>query len=200
MYLPKHQYTIKQLTSTEGRFQYEDGTPFTQFNYIELSSGVKYDVPKADLSIGDFRRARKIISPVELLDPRLDLDMLKSFIPTAPLGRVSIGRYFVKHKVLNRFTEVDYQTYTRLNTDTPSHLEFGELVWHIVGPKYDINRLGMLQEGTVTKNKRQVDQLQKKIPGISSYLTNLELLSDPNFKDQVQTSSNIVKITLPSPS
>lgn len=200
MYIPKHQYTIKQLTSTEGRFQYEDGTPFTNFNYVELSNGLKYDVSKSDLSVGDFRRARKIISPVELLDPRLDLDMLKSFIPTAPIGKVSINRYFIKHKVLNRITEVDQETYTRFNTDTPSHLEFGELVWHVIGPKYDINKLGMLQEGTVTKNKRQVDQLQKILPGISTYLTNLEFLSDPNFKDQLQTSSNIIKITLPSPS
>jgi hypothetical protein len=200
MYLPKHQYTVKQTTSTEGRFQYEDGTPFTQFDYVELSNGIKYDVPKSDLSLGDFRRAKKIISPVELLDPKLKLDISKSYIPTAPVGKVTINRYFVKHKVLNKFTEVDQQTYNALNTETASHLEFGQLVWHIAGPKYDINKSGMLQEGTVTKNKRQVEELQKTLPGVSSYLTNLEFLSDPNYKDQEQTSSNILKIILPSPS
>jgi hypothetical protein len=126
--------------------------------------------------------------------------LLRSFIARKKAGQKQKHRYFVKHKVINKFTEVDQQTYNSLNTETASHLEFGQLVWHIVGPKYDINKLGMLQEGTVTKNKRQVEELQKTLPGISSYLTNLEFLSDPNYKDQEQTSSNILKIILPSPS
>lgn len=200
MYIPKHQYTIKLATSTEGRLQYEDGTPLAQASYIELSNGLKFDVPKADLAIGDFRRAKKILAPEEFLNPKLAFDILKSFIPKIPVGKVSLDRYFVKHKVLGRIVEVDQNTHDSLNTDTDSHLAFGRLVWHVAGPKYDLHSSGMIQEGTVTKNKREVEQLEKTLPGISTYLNNLEFLSDPKFSDQVPTSPNILKITLPSPS
>ena len=71
MYIPKHQYEIKTLLDTEGRLQYEDGTPFGKSSYVELSNGLRYDVPADDLAKGIFDRAKKIFAPTDFRDPKL---------------------------------------------------------------------------------------------------------------------------------
>ena len=65
MYVPEHQYEIKQLLDTEGRIQYENGKPFSGTTYIEFSNGDKYDIQVSDLNRGDFSKAKKLISQIE---------------------------------------------------------------------------------------------------------------------------------------
>lgn len=199
MYIPKHQYEIKTILDTEGRLQYEDGTPFGKSSYVELSNGLRYDVPADDLAKGIFDRAKKILAPTDFRDPKLSLNFLSAFIPTRPLGKTSIQRYFMKHKVTGKIVEIDLDTYSFLDNNRPSHIEVAQTTWHTAGPLYDINTLNITQEGTVTKNTRQLDELEKSISGIKSYVTDLTFLSDPQYKDQrpQPASTNII---LPSPS
>lgn len=66
MYIPEHQYSIKTLVTTEGRFSYENGEPFSGTRYVEFTNGDKYDVPVSDLDRGNFSRAKKILAPTDL--------------------------------------------------------------------------------------------------------------------------------------
>lgn len=61
MYIPEHQYVIKQSLGAEDKLQYENGKPFSGTAYVEFTNGDKYDISVADLNRGDFRKAKKII-------------------------------------------------------------------------------------------------------------------------------------------
>lgn len=201
MYIPKHQYIIKQLVTTEGRFQYEDGRPFSGTEYVEFSNGDKYQVPNADLANGDFRKAKKLFAPTDLLNFALLLDFNKIYVPTRPDNRIAISRYFAKNKVNNQIVEVDYSTFTRaLPFSKTTHIEVGRLTWHISGPSYDTNTLDLFEEGTITKNKREVDTLNKSLTGIDTYVTDFTFLSDPKYTQMVDPQNNTTVIQLPSPS
>jgi hypothetical protein len=200
MYIPSHQYEVKALVDTEQRLQYENGTPFTGSKYVELTNGTKYDVPNSDLEKGNFDRGRKLLTPINFRDPRLALSFLTPFIPKRKPGKTTIKRKFVKHKVTGKIIEVDENKYQEVFTEEPSHLAFGELTLHIAGPLYDISSLNILQEGTITKNAREVQVLERSLPGVSSYLGDLTFLSDPQYVDQTPQIPLNTTIILPSPS
>ncbi len=200
MYIPSHQYEVKVLVDTEQRLQYENGTPFTGSKYVELTNGTKYDVPSSDLEKGNFDRGRKLLTPINFRDPRLALSFLAPFIPKRKPGKTTIKRKFVKHNVTGKIIEVDDNKYQEVFTEEPSHLSFGELTWHIAGPRYDISSLNILQEGTVTKNAREVQALERKLPGVSSYVVDLTFLSDPQYVNQTPQIPLNINIVLPSPS
>jgi hypothetical protein len=201
MYIPEHQYIIKQLVTTEGRFQYESGQPFSGTEYVEFSNGDKYDVPKSDIANGDFRKAKKLFAPTDLLNFALLLDFSKIYLPTRPENKLSIPRYFAKNKVSNQIVEIDYSTYSRaIPFSRTTHIEVGTLTWFITGPPYDTNTLDIFEEGTISKNKREVDTLNKSMTGIDTYVTDFTFLSDPNYSQMVDPQENTITIQLPSPS
>ena len=201
MYIPEHYYKIVTDIDREYRFQYEDdSTGFEGISYVELPDGTRYDVPADDLKKGIFNRARKIIAPFVLPDIRSSINFLLPFIPKRKTGKVSIKRYFVKHKVTGQIVELDIETYTNLFTDEPSHVAFGELDWYIAGPLYDINNSNFLQEGTTTKNARGVDKLENNLPGIKFYVRDLTFLSDPQYVTQTPQTNQTLNIIVPSPS
>lgn len=199
MFIPRHYYEIVTDIDREYRFQYEDGTGFEGTQYVELSDGTRYDVPPDDLEKGIFNRARKIIAPFVLPDVRASIDFLTPFIPKRKSGKTTMKRFFVKHKVTGKILEVDSDKYQELYTDESTHIAFGDLTWHIAGPLYDINILNMLQEGTVTKNTRELNNLEKTLPGIKLYVRDLTFLSDPNYADQKPQSPQNKNIVLSSP-
>jgi hypothetical protein len=200
MYVPKHQYEVKTLLEPEGRIRYTDGTPFAGSKYVEFSNGVKYDVPEQDLQKGIFDRARKIETQVDTQDPKLLLDFLKTFIPKRPSGKPKTTRYFMKRKVDSKIVEIDKDSFDALNNGLPSHIVTGQMEWYTAGPLYDISSLNMTQEGTTTKNARELENLEKTLPGIKSYVRDLTFLSDPQYADQKPQIAQSPITSLPSPS
>lgn len=204
MYIPSHQYKKVQYLpfderGGDGQFVYEDdNTPFSKNQYIELTNGDLYDVPSDDLEKGIFDRARKIKTNA-IKDIRKLVNFLIPFIPKRKQGKTKIKRLFVKHKVTGKILEVDSDRYAELFTEEASHLAFGEMDWYIAGPIYDINTLNILQEGTTTKNARELDKLERTLPGIKSYVRDLTFLSDPQYVDQKPQPAQR-PIILPSPS
>lgn len=186
-------------TGGNGEYSYEDdGTPFTGSQYVEFTNGDLYDVPQQDLEKGNFRRARKIKTNALKGAAKL-LTFLIPFIPKRPLGKTKMKRFFVKHKVTNDILEVDSDRYSELFTNEPSHLVFGQMEWHISGPLYDINNLNYIQEGTVTKNARELEKLERTLPGASLYVRDLTFLSDPQYANQTPQITETLNIVLPSP-
>lgn len=205
MYIPSHQYKVVSFvlvgeSGGNGEYYYEDdNTPFTGTQYVEMTNGDLYDVPPADLEKGIFSRARRIKTN-RITDASKLINFLAPFIPLRLLGKTKMKRFFIKHKVTTQILEVDSDMYSELFTNDPSHLAFGSMDWHIAGPLYDINNLNYLEEGTVTKNARELDNLEKKLPGIKSYVRDLTFLSDPQYANQTPQITQTRNIVLPSPS
>lgn len=200
MYIPDHQPIVKKLISTEGRFQYENGKPFSGVEYVEFTNGDKYEVPKSDLVDGDFRKAKKIIAPSDLVNYASLLDFKKIYIPKRPENRLTISRYFAKNKSTGKITEIDYFTYSKVfSFSLNSHIEVASLTWHISGPPYDSKTLNIFEEGTINKNMREVELLSKRFSGIDKYVVDFKFLADPKYSEMTEPQDNLDKIVLPSP-
>ena len=200
MYIPKHQYQVKNIVDPEGRVSFEDGTAFDTGKYVELSNGLRYYVPEDDLKKGIFDRAKKLLIDTDNLSPKLSLDFLKTFIPKRPSGKAKITRYFMKNKVDGKIVEIDRETFDRFNNGEPSHIAFAELPWYIAGPLYDETNNSMTMEGTVSKNQKELNSLEKTFPGIKSYVRDLTFLSDPQYVNQKPQEMSTPVTVLPSPS
>jgi hypothetical protein len=200
MYIPKHQYQVKNILDPEGQVTFEDGTPFATGKYVELSNGLRYFVPEDDLKKGIFDRAKKLIIETDNQSPNLSLNFMKTFIPKRPSGKAKMGRYFMKNKVDSKIVEIDRETFDRFNNGEASHIAFAELPWYIAGPLYDETNNSMTMEGTVSKNQKELNSLEKTFPGIKSYARDLTLLSDPQYVNQKPQERMTPIPNIPSPS
>ncbi len=106
----------------------------------------------------------------------------------------------MKRKVDSKIVEIDKTSFDTLNTGLPSHIVVGQMEWYTAGPLYDISSLNMTQEGTTTKNARELNNLEKTLPGIKSYVRDLTFLSDPQYADQKPQIAQKPITSLPSPS
>jgi hypothetical protein len=201
MYIPKHQYeVVNVLDGTHAELFFEDGTPFSGSSFVRLSNGLKFQVPSDDLAKGIFDKAKKIVSPEDNINPKSILNFLKRFVPKRPSGTSKISRYFMKNKVDGKIAEIDRESFSRLNDGEASHVVVAELTWYIAGPLYDFTSNNMTLEGTVNKNSKELDILERKFPGIKSYVTDLTFLSDPQYANQTPQVISNPNIVLPSPS
>jgi hypothetical protein len=200
MYVPKHQFTIKRLASTESRVQYEDGTPYTKGSYVELSNGSVYDVPNDDLQKGDFSRARKLINAFLPLVVGTGLLILKSFIAKKKAGEKTITRYFIRHKSAKQVIEVSEEGFKAELQNPVSYKQGVSLPWQISGPVQDYEVNGFRYEGVVTKNKRAVEEAKKTIPTLDQYITDYAFLAEDVEKYEAATDRTPDRFYIPSPS
>lgn len=203
MYIPSHQYVIQQIGTGEHSYlTYADGTPFLGTSVVKLSNGTMYDVPPNDLARGLFDNAKKlrITEVLTSSNPKLSISFLKNFVPERPSGKAKISRYFMKNKVDGKIVEIGRETFDRFNDGATSHIIFAELPWYIAGPLYDVTENNMTMEGTVSKNQKELDFLEKTFPGIKSYVRDLTFLSDPQYVNQKPQELTRLSTILPSPS
>lgn len=96
-------------------------------------------------------------------------------IPTKNFQDIFIYRYFAKSKIDFSILEISNETYNLLlNKSTKYHYPTFDILsiqWYVSSPSTDLIRDGFLQEGSITKNKRQIINAERKLPGISQYLT-----------------------------
>lgn len=199
MYLPRHQYTVKRLASTEGRVEYEDGTPYTKGSYVELSNGDAYDVPSEDLERGDFSRARKLINTFLPLAIGTGLSLLRSFITKKRAGQKTISRYFVRHKSARQVIEVSEDEF---RTELQNPVNYKQLVavpWQISGPVEDYEVNGFKYEGVITRNKKAVEAAKGIIPTLDQYVTDYAFLADDIGKFEALIERSPDQFYLPSP-
>lgn len=194
MYVPKFKQTKALFTQGEDFLVEQTLVPYKGY-YIKLSNGDAYsgDVYKRGQSL-------KLI-PIQQSAPQQedlvavdydiitqDLESLKltktlpvpSYIPTRNDQDAKIQRFFAKSKIDGRIIEISKQTYLSLeNKETIYHYPTYQILqveWFINSPANDVVVSGHKVEGSITKNRRQILQAEKAMPGISQYLNPSQLV------------------------
>jgi len=91
--------------------------------------------------------------------------------------RGNIIRYFLKHRSTGIISEVSQEVYKAIIDKKPLYYypsyTTGRLTWRIQGPRSTTIRQGYKVPGAVSINKAAVESLERTLPGISSYLSDL---------------------------
>ena len=192
MYIPKFKQT-KPLY-TEGNLFLEEltGKSYTGF-YIRTSKGEYYSGTFYERGISQKLVLKQTISTSSQVFPE-DYDIVKQdnialslkltevlpdYVATRRDDVVAINRYFAQKKSDNSIQEISNETYVKLLTqDTQYHYpsyRIVEIKWFINGPLEDTFQNGVLREGIIVKNNRQIIQGEKIIYGLSSFITPTQL-------------------------
>jgi len=91
--------------------------------------------------------------------------------------RGNIIRYFLKHRSTGVISEVSQEVYRAIIDRKPLYYypsyTTGRLTWRIRGPRSTTTRQGYRIPGAISINKAAVESLERTLPGISSYLSDL---------------------------
>lgn len=107
------------------------------------------------------------------------LSYFKKALTAGELIRGIARRFFIQDKKNNKILETDKQTYLQAKKETPNK-RFAEIEWIIKGPSEDKVINNYKYEGAESKNKKTIQDLEKQMPGISTYITNYkEFVQEP---------------------
>lgn len=135
------------------------------------------------------------------------IDIPKSPEKQAPMGGFFVNkvtqseresgvlkRYFIQDKNNNKITEVDKQTHLQAQNNLVN-TNFAQADWIVEGPAEDKIFNGFPFEGAESKNKKTINALESKIPGISTFVTDYKyLVVDPILAQKpVITSQTITQ-------
>lgn len=179
---------------------FEDGTPFTGSTVIELSNNVKYVVPAADLELGDFSRARRLIEAGVTVGTQALTPLLRSFIARIKQGLNFIKRFFVKHKVTGSIVEISQEDYELELRNPQPYRQLLAIDWIVKGPVEDFEVSGHIYEGSKTRNRAAVLAAEQIMPGISSFITDYEFLAQDKDKFEPAQIREKIPTNLPAPS
>ena len=206
MYLPKHQFT-KQVVSTLlpplGLEEFPNltdslGNLFTKPEAVLTSEGEFYDVPAEDLEKGIFTNAIQLFAnPV--LETQKGPD--NAFVEPTDKEKESckFERYFTKNKSTGKIKELTKADYQNANLRGKPYELFAKTDWIVCGPLPDQVINGYFLEGTESKNRKLVDELEKQIPGIQDVLTDYgQFVTDTT--PPAPAPAPKTKITIPAPS
>ena len=94
-----------------------------------------------------------------------------------PSEKVYVGvtrKYFAMHRSDKTILEINLRTYRELvaKSNKYDHLLYviGMLTWDTTNPVGDVMQGKYLLEGSNTKNLREVEKLEKTLPGLKDYL------------------------------
>lgn len=94
-----------------------------------------------------------------------------------PSEKVYVGvtrKYFAMHRSDKTILEISLRTYRELvaKSNKYDHLLYvvGMLTWDTTNPVEDVIQGKYLLEGSNTKNLREVEKLEKTLPGLKDYL------------------------------
>ena len=101
------------------------------------------------------------------------------------VNQQQLQRYFLQRKNdLNNIIEIDsaqFDLYANQQIDNNLYTAI-ELTWYITGNVDDVNINNSKQFGVISKNKNSVINAERRMPGISSKLSNLlEFYTDTDF-------------------
>lgn len=189
MYIPKFKQTLPRYTNGEEYKLESTGETYTGF-YFETSNQEYYTgrsyargaskklVAQVDQTLGTETPIPQRYDDLKQDKTSLQLTVtlkLPLHIPTKNFQDIFIFRYFAKSKIDFSILEISKETYDLLfNKSTKYHyptFDILALQWYVSSPSTDLIRDGFLQEGSITKNKKQVVNAERKLPGISQYLT-----------------------------
>lgn len=202
MYLPKHQYTQINVADllpdgTLGDLLADTvGNLFTKSEITKTSAGEYYDVPPEDLEKGIFTNATQYFLP-ENPQPGPTNAFVK---PTEKDKQACMfKRYFTKNKSTGKIKELTKGDYQQARGRAKNYELFAKTDWNLCGPLSDQEINGYFLEGTASKNKKLVDELEKQLPGIKDILTDYGQFVDDKTPPAPAPKAP-TKITVPAPS
>jgi hypothetical protein len=204
MYLPKHQFTSISVSDllTQGGTQVATvlttaaGKLFNKREIIITSEGELYDVPPSDLEKGIFTNATQYFIPTEEAQP-----LGNAFVEPTDKEKEAckFERYFTKNKSTGKIKELTKADYQGASLSPKNYESFAKTDWIVCGPLPDQVINGYFLEGTESKNRKLVDELEKQIPGIQDVLTDYgQFVTDTT--PPAPAPAPKTKITIPAPS
>lgn len=161
MYLPKNKFRVKY--SNGGEFTLPDGSDFVG-SYIETSGG-------NFIQGSSLQDAKETLTPVANQTDLVELDIPFNdyFGPTQEdYSKGFFTRYIIQERATGIIKEVNkrkFITFRKFDI-----YEGEELVWFLNQPFEDTVENNYLIEGSRTKNRKTIEELESLIPGLSNFL------------------------------
>jgi hypothetical protein len=195
-YVPKGRYK-KAKHTTGGEFEITKTKELYQGYYIEIYGG-KYFAGQAPEEQG--------VELTKLQNGSIDFKTILPLVTTLAAGifgrkltkpeitKGAIKRYFIQDRKTNKIQEVDEPTYNAAKKELPNRV-FAQVDWIVKGPAEDKMFGQYKYEGAESRNKKTIQDLEKQVPGISTFITDYKyLVQEPVIVDkQTLTSQTIVE-------
>lgn len=163
MYLPKTKYRIE--SSYGGKYVDENGQDYIG-SVIRTSDGTVF----AGDSLSNVQGIVTKVEEQNLID--IDRPYNDYFGPTdLDYSKGQFVRYFLRDKRNGKFTEVNLSQWREKKG--LKYVNAGKLVWRLKGPVSDGSVNGIPYKGTGTKNREEVQKLEKQFPGITRFFSNI---------------------------
>jgi hypothetical protein len=196
-YVPKGKYKKAKHTSGGEFITTLDNQPYTGY-YIEIYGG-QYRAGKAPEDKGaDLTKivdnAVKAVAPALGVLAGLAAGLFGRKLTKRETDSGVAKRYFLQNKVNNKIQEVDEPTYNAAKKELPNRV-FAQVDWIVKGPAEDKMFGQYKYEGAESRNKKTIQDLEKQVPGISTFITDYKyLVQEPVIVDkQTLTSQTIVE-------
>jgi hypothetical protein len=175
-YQPKGSYRKPKYTSGVELIELESKEPYKGF-YIQDYKG-KYYAGKTPEEGGV-----ELVKPPRILPglPPGLAGLLAGFFKKKPtqseIDKGVTKRNFIQDKDNNKITETDPETYI-LAKASLQNSTFVEIDWVIGGPAEDKMFGKYTYEGSVSRNRKTIQALEKTMPGISTFITDYKYLAE----------------------
>jgi hypothetical protein len=120
--------------------------------------------------------------------------VLKRLLTKGEKSKGVAKRYFVQDKNNNKIVETDRANFLQTQQQVMSR-RFAEVDWIVKGPAEDKMFGKYKYEGAESKNRKTIQDLEKQIPGISTYITDYRYLVEEPVRasQQLLTRETIVE-------
>ena len=193
MYIPLFKQTSEKYTDGKSFIEQETGKPYKGF-YIETSSGEIYSGRVYSRGVSK-KLIRSITNTGANTPIPEEYDFIKrdttalnlkttlpvpTHIPTKRYEDKYIYRYFAQRKADRSIIEISNEVFLELKSEStvyhyPSY-SILQMVWYVGSPIEDRTISGVLQKGSLTKNREEITKAEKILPGISQLLDPMMLL------------------------
>ena len=139
-----------------------------------------------------------LIGVGSLVSTSLLTSLLQKFFKKKPsqqdLEKGVTKRYLIQDKKNNKIVETDKETYLQAQQELVNRT-FVELDWIVKGPAEDQMIGGYFFKGAATRNEQTIKQLEKTIPGVSTYITNYgDMVVEPTGTEVLQQETQTIAV------
>ena len=102
-------------------------------------------------------------------------------------------RYFVQDNRTNKISETSEEAFNQAKTDLPN-FKLAEVDWNIRTPAEDVVINGVKFQGSESRNKEAIKNLESQLPGISNFVTDFKYLvpEAPAPANAVQVETQVI--------
>lgn len=191
----KSYYSVDEITNnlyaSKNQLMYTDGTEYVGL-YHKYSTGEVYTQPNWNPIT-----SKKLIDYQDKTTNAYKYNQLNNInvkftypipntvsITTSAIRQGNVIRYFVQKINTKTITEIDQNQFNDWKSAIIDNIIYkaAKIVWYITGEKSDSINGNIKIEGVKTKNIKQINMINKKLPGISNILTDpLQYYTDTDF-------------------